>query len=482
MKKSLFTSEIRVGFKFAFYILMFLIPIKSGLAQSSPDRPSYIEMIEQIEQRYGARIGLELIRCRDWRSLYCHRENELMTPASVVKTISTGTALRLRGASFRFSTSVYYTGSISKGVLDGDLCVYGSADPSIGSKYIEDSERFFSEVTEAITALGIKRINGTMKLYSWHPEQGVHQSWMLEDISEPYGAGLYGINYADNALSVRVSNPKRRGGIAITDLTPSGIRWRNDLRTGKVNKISIRLNPTEAEVRLGGVLRRGASHSVRLANPIPGLALGYKLQAYLEKAGVEISGDMMLEQNPYSFEGTLLHTYYSPTLSKLSHITNLKSQNLYAEAIGSLTRNKKQASKGEAINSYWHERLGLSSSAINIVDGSGLSRMNQITPAALALVLSDLMGGFLPQDGALVETLPEVGLEGTVRNLSLPIGVTSYLKSGTMRGVSCYAGYLYFGNEWYILAYMTNGLPSARISRDLLHDLLDNIFLDASEY
>lgn len=446
-------------------------------AQEVYTQETYQSLIQEAEVKYNARIGIELLRCSDRQSLANHRGLELMTPASVVKTLSTGAALRERGWGYRFATKVYYTGKLSDNTLTGDLCIYGSADPSIGSKHIEAPNKLIEEVIDKLKSLSVERINGAICLYTGLREASVPPSWMLEDLNEPYGAGLYGLNYADNTLYLSASSPRQRGAVRLNEELPSGMRWRNNIRQGgKGGRIGITLSAGSPEITLSGSLPRGGQRSLRMSNPSPALTLGHRLWQAMSLNGIELVGGIRSFSSQDTPKGKHLHTYHSPTLAELCRITNYESHNLYAEGIASLLTEKRHQHKGEALTEYWQRQLSLPRHAIRLVDGSGLSRLNQITPRALALILLDLMGGFRPFDGMLVETLPEVGVEGTVRSLDLPYGLKSYLKSGTMRGVCCYTGYIFYRNEWYVLAYMSNGMPSARLSRDLLYTLLDSIF------
>ncbi|MDO4706870.1 MAG: D-alanyl-D-alanine carboxypeptidase/D-alanyl-D-alanine-endopeptidase [Porphyromonadaceae bacterium] len=453
-----------------------------AVAQSSEPKEeyrsiSYKALIQEAEVRYKARVGIELIRCRDGQSISRHREQELMTPASVVKMLSTGAALRERGGNYRFATKIYYTGSISGNTLEGDLNIYGSADPSIGSKHIEMPNKLINEIVYSLQTLGIQRIEGSICLYTGLPEESVPPSWMLEDLHEPYGAGLYGLNYADNTLSLSVSSPRQRGAIKLHEEQPTGIEWKSSLRqSGKGGRITIAHSSGSPQIILRGSLARGERRSLRMSNPSPALTLGHRLSQAMSLSGIELVGQIRSISTQERPRGKLLHTYFSPTLKELCRITNYESQNLYAEGIATLLTEHRHHDKGEALTEYWQRQLSLPQTAMQLRDGSGLSRLNQITPSALALILHNLMGGALPLDGIVVETLPEAGSEGTVRNLSLPYGLKSYLKSGTMRGVCCYAGYIFYQNEWYVLAYMSNGIPSARLSRELLYTLLYSIF------
>ena len=55
------------------------------------------------------------------------------TPASVQKLVTTAAALDRLGPEARFETAVVASGTITEGVLDGDLYLRGSGDPSFGT-------------------------------------------------------------------------------------------------------------------------------------------------------------------------------------------------------------------------------------------------------------------------------------------------------------------------------------------------------------
>ncbi|MDO4692039.1 MAG: D-alanyl-D-alanine carboxypeptidase/D-alanyl-D-alanine-endopeptidase [Porphyromonadaceae bacterium] len=466
--------------RYASLITLALLHLCSAVGQAT----SPLEVILQAEASSGGRIGLEVVRCRDWQPVYCHREDERMTPASLVKILSTGAALQQRGTTYRFATPIYTRGRIEQGTLDGDVIIYGQGDPSIASQYIpEDSLRLGLELANALSRIGVQHITGRLIIEAWRPNLGVHPSWMVEDIGAAYGAGLYGLNYADNALDLYVGTVrgKRKGQSArIVDWDrDSNIQWRNELRVGKRNTAMVLLTPTEPEARITGLIPRNTQRlNLRPANPDPATYAGKKLIRLLKQHGISIEKPVRVNYKPKTTKGELLHTYYSQPLDSLARITNHRSHNLFAEAIASLLRaDGSDISRGDALTNYWRSRLSLTDNSISLSDGSGLSRLNQITPSTLSRILIDLMGGFLPHDGALVESLPQLGLDGTVRSLMGADELTAYLKSGSMRGVQCYAGYIEHEGEWYILVYMANGFASNREARETLRQFLRLAFL-----
>ena len=109
------------------------------------------------------------------------------------------------------------------------------------------------------------------------------------------------------------------------------------------------------------------------------------------------------------------------------------------------------------------------------MDGSGLSPEGRVSSGALSLILSELW-----RDQALhkpfLASLPEAGAEGSVRRLSIPSEVTAYLKSGSMRGVRGYAGYLQHEDKWYSIVYMANGAINSAEAKATFTQLLTQLF------
>lgn len=438
-----------------------------------------MNIILEGEERLGGRVALSLTRISDGKTLYSHRPDQPMIPASVVKVLSTGAAMRVLGASYRFPTQVYMIGEVRGDTLDGALLLRGGIDPSVASRLIpRDTLRLSSELAMALRLQGVRYVRGGLHIDgSMERGLGPHPSWEAEDIGLSYGAGVYGFNYRDNYYDLYLRTSTRIGSNAeiVGRDSLGGITWINSLKAGTREHIDRYLIPMKPEVRLEGTLPRGrqAIH-LRVASPSPAHYAGQHLKAELEHRGIAIQGEVHTSYVGYELEGRLIHTYYSRRLDTLSIIANHRSNNLYAEAIAAAI--DPRLGGGPAVQSYWQRRLKLSPEAMYIVDGSGLSRANRMTATAMTHILIDLFGGLEPHDGALVGALPQVGLDGTVRRL-MPAGeLTAYLKSGTMRGVACYAGYIYHRGEWYTLTYLSNDMPSAAASRRVLTSFLRAVF------
>ena len=169
--------------------------------------------------------------------------------------------------------------------------------------------------------------------------------------------------------------------------------------------------------------------------------------------------------------------YTSLPADTLAKITNFRSSNIYAEGLAYALNSYEQRKTGQptVMRTYWRERLGLTPTEFYPMDGSGLSPEGRLSSGALSLILSELW-----RDQALhkpfLASLPEAGVEGTVRSLSIPGEVTAYLKSGSMRGVRGYAGYLLHEDKWYSIVYIANGAINSAEARATFTRLLTALF------
>ena len=98
---------------------------------------------------------------------------------------------------------------------------------------------------------------------------------------------------------------------------------------------------------------------------------------------------------------------------------------------------------------------------MTIADGSGLSRRNRVTARFMTDVLADKSG-----DPWYASFFPLAGEEGTLRNFLARTPLSGYvaMKTGSMSGIQCYAGYLLDENyvPTHTIVVILNSLPKGR--------------------
>lgn len=98
--------------------------------QSDPTVEKIVADYLQKLSTQGIKTDLQGVSIQsEWAELASHRSNIAASAASLTKIATTLATLETWGPDHRFETRIYNTGSIQKGVLQGDLIIQGSGDP-----------------------------------------------------------------------------------------------------------------------------------------------------------------------------------------------------------------------------------------------------------------------------------------------------------------------------------------------------------------
>ena len=427
----------------------------------------------------GASFSLIVKDIHNGETIFAYDTTRQMTPASVMKTVTTATALELLGEDFRFSTTLEYDGSIQNGILDGNVYIKGSGDPTLGSKHFAPHEKeFIQEWIEALKQAGIHKIHGAIIAdESIFDTEGLSMKCVHEDMGSDYGAGCYGLSIFDNQykLAIQTGKPGTRPLIKRTEPELMDIHFHNYLQTQEVASDSTYIvgAPFAKERYLYGVLPAnrkwiGLSGDI----PDPALFVAKYMARQIEHAGIMVKDGatchrILKERGQWkSVKRHQIITTYSPTLAEIVNVTNHVSHNLYADALIKTIGLRYVPKKGEVISSfnrgiqvlrsYWKEK-GLDLSNVWMYDGSGLAITNKLSTSFMADLLS-YMKTHSQHGDAFYESLPQPGIDGSVRNFlkgSVLQGKLR-LKSGSMSRVKGYAGYVTHNHKEYAIALFVN--------------------------
>ena len=457
-----------------YLIVIFITCIQSLTGQDlSPTGHSIAEM-----QQQGATVSCVMYNLNKGTTHYAFQPNLQVTPASALKLITTSTALELLGADYQFKTTLAYSGTIKNGILDGNLYIIGSGDPSLGSQHIGvKSEQFLKDWTVAIKRAGIHTVTGDIVSdASCFDGYGVSNKWLLEDVGNYYGAGAYGINLFDNAykLQLQTGGAGSKPRITATQPNMGELTFHNELISKNITKDSSYILgiPLANERYLHGVVPANKKrYTLKGDIPNPMQFMAKYTKRFLATQGVKVKGNakVIMHKSAYTVPQKslkMLCVIKSPSLKELIKITNYKSQNLYADAllkqIG-VAQNKHSNNKStsfdqgiQAVKQHWKNR-GIDTEACWMYDGSGLAVTNKISSQFMVEMLTQ-MHPQQSQDSTFYKSLPLVGVEGTVRNLLKTKNIQGELrlKSGSMSRVRAYAGYWTYNNQDYAIAFFIN--------------------------
>lgn len=445
-----------------------------------------IKQFSELPHMKGASFSIVAKDLSNGKIVYSFDADREMIPASVLKLVTTATALELLGDDYRYTTSLEYDGSISKGILNGNLYIKGSGDPTLGSahfaadrsKYTPDQNTFIPQWIAAIKKAGITQITGSVIAdESIFDTEGTSIKWLYEDMGSYYGAGCYGLSVFDNLYKLYVTSGNAGSKPKVIETVPAipEIRFHNYLKAAPVRTDSMYVvgAPYSYDRFLYGVVPANRERFLLRGDiPDPSLFLAQYTTEKLQANGITVKGEatssrLLQEENKWhTSERTTLANTYSPTLREIARIVNERSHNLFADALlktlGLQYTPKphevlSSAERGyKIVEAFWKEK-GLDISSLWMYDGSGLAVADKVTASFISNLLC-YMWKDSKQSEAFIASLPKAGQEGSVANFlkGTSLQGVSLLKSGGMSRVRSYAGYITKGNKPYTVAVFVN--------------------------
>jgi len=172
---------------------------------------------------------------------------------------------------------------------------------------------------------------------------------------------------------------------------------------------------------------------------------------------------------------TLLAEHLSPPLREVVALINKPSDNLITEitlkTLGKEVRGEGTTAAGVQVLREFLQSAGLEMGAVHIVDGSGLSRINGVSPENFVRLLEYMHRS--PHAEAFRESLPVYGVDGTLRNRlrGTPVQGNGYAKTGSLNRVSSLSGYLRTkSGRWLAFSIVMNAYNASGTDARALQD------------
>jgi D-alanyl-D-alanine carboxypeptidase/D-alanyl-D-alanine-endopeptidase (penicillin-binding protein 4) len=440
----------------------------------------------------GASVGVLITNLQSGEVISAYNPYKTLIPASIQKLLIAGATLEIIGPEHTFKTGLAYSGNIDQnGILHGDLIIIGGGDPALGSKRFSDHygdvvERFSAAVSKA----GVTKIEGNIigDASIFGPPQ-IPDTWIWEDIGNYYGSPAFGLNIFENTYHLTFSSGKPGELTKIISQEPElpGIEFRNFVSAANNNRdnayiFGSYLAPVR-EVR-GTIPANRNSFSIKGSIPNPPLQFAAMLTDNLSKKGILVNHapDVIWSEKDGRKSTTILETE-SPPLTEIVKELNMKSVNLYAEAL-LLHLVKKEGKKVsvddgcEVLSAFWASK-GMDTKGLFPEDASGLSRANGITPRQMAFLL-DYMKNKSPVSEPFLASLPVSGKSGSLASSFEEIEGKFSAKSGYMSRVLNYAGYLETagGKDLIVVLMVNNYTCSTAEMKKIWESYIQEIYLN----
>lgn len=414
-------------------------------------------------------------------SIYQRNASGLLHPASNMKLVTLAAAVDRLGWDFRFVTRIRSTTGIEPdGTLRGDLVVIGSGDPTIGRRH--NGQATLTQLAEQVWQRGVRRIEGrVIGDGSAFGGTSYGDGWQWDDLPLGYAAPVSALIYNENTAELLVAPGLSAGARATITRqdTAAVIDVVNQITTvasGTARRLSVERTLEDPRVTIRGEVPLGYApfkHYVAIADPPAYFARALRMA--LMARGIAVVGPA--RSSATDPPGRLADTgrgldvrHQSPPLREIAVTLMKVSQNLYSEAVfQALARSpagkSTPAETVAAVLSAW----GAESADVVAADGSGLSRYDLTSAAALDAVLSHMF--LSPQHREpWVASLPIAGVDGTLerRMKGTPAEGRVHAKTGSLAYVRTLSGYARTADDqWLQFVILANNFAGKVTTADV---------------
>ena len=402
--------------------------------------------------------------------LLSHLPDEPRNPASVMKLVTTWSALELLGPAYTWRTEVYFDGPFDGNTLRGNLGIKGHGDPFL---VVEE----FWNLLRGLRRLGLEKIEGDLVLDAGYFDI------LPEDPGAFDGQPYRTYNVGPSALLVNfkavqfffLADPVNNRVHVSTDPELDNLEIRNRLTladgpcTGYQGGISFGIDDADALSRVvldGAFPASCGSYSLSRTVLQHDTYLYGLFRALWSDLGGSLNG--RLAAGPVPDDAALVRTWESPPLADVIRSINKNSNNVMtrqlvltiAAALGELPGT--EIAGGERIAEFLRSRE-LHDGSLVLANGAGLSRDARVSAQMLVDILEAAAAG--PYAPEFMASLSIAGLDGTTRgrfDLDAGNGVM-HVKTGRLDHVSALAGYAHAGDgSTYALAILMNATDAHR--------------------
>jgi D-alanyl-D-alanine carboxypeptidase/D-alanyl-D-alanine-endopeptidase (penicillin-binding protein 4) len=474
-------------------LISLLIP---ALSQAGPLETIQTK-IAQFLKRPGVRSaqwGIQILDLASSEVLLEVNPDKTFLPASVLKVITTSTALEKLGPDFRYRTGVYTDGELEPdGTISRDLILVGRGDPNLTDPYGELLEKpALIELAEKLQAMGVKKIQGDIVGDdSYFDIQSYGKGWTARDLKSQYNAPVNALSINNNVfwVHVRPTTRKQRVSVSIAPHT-SYFRIKNSAVTGSARakrSISVRQIPGTKTIVVSGVLPSSSDHDQYILLQRPSETTAAMFKEELERRGIKVKGEVSTIHHGDVSDSVreswnLLSEHLSTPLVRAIQIINKHSQNLHAEmllrTLGAEFKNFGDNEAGLQVVKEFLIESGIDSEKIRLGDGCGLSRENLLTPRFQTSLLQFLLSK--PYFDLFLNTLAISGTDGTLRNRlsTAEVRGSIHAKTGTLNGVTTLSGYMttQAGRNLVFSIFANNVNATARVKKTI--DQICSLFVN----
>jgi serine-type D-Ala-D-Ala carboxypeptidase/endopeptidase (penicillin-binding protein 4) len=428
--------------KLLFIIIFFCtVSLSAKPDRSRQNIDSLRSSIDKIFHTAGTNvnIGMEVISLKTGEVLYEHNAKNLFVPASIIKLLTCAAAIDRLGSEYQFETKVLKDDA-------GNLYIIGSGDPSLTEHDLEElalqialkKEKSFEGDLIVDVSIFDSIVNGP----GWMWDEGDHY-W-----NSPIDALLVDHSCVDLWImpTTLKSSPEfyfRTGG----DYVNIENRALTLEDTGELEVIKSPLM-RENKIEIRGVLNPNTPPQLfRLPVVSPHLYTAHLFRQKLEKHGISIKGPTHIGKVPQ--EAAHLFSHFSQPLALIIRKSLKDSDNLTSNCLFKKLGQDYEGAQGtwqngsHAVRDFLTRKVGIQIKDLVMLDGSGESRYNLVSPHQMTqfLVWASKQFNLSPE---LLAGLPRNGCDGSNKSRLMEEAIRGKVraKPGSMTGISSLSGFI----------------------------------------
>ena len=461
--------------RFLLPFLLSLFLVISPLAYSANEQyAASIALILSKNAGNSEKLGIIVKSLTTGETIYEHNAHKMYIPASNEKIITSVSALSLLGPDYRFKTEFFSGGGISNGVLHGGLYIKGYGDPTL-------SEGHLGYIVFQLKQRGVREIKGKIVADDSYFGDGRYgKGWKAEWKNDFYSPAISALSFNYNIIDLKVYGGNT-GNRPSTSIEPrgSGIEVINNAITSSKKGGLITEWKNDNTIILRGTIRPRASVTLKIPVINPTLLTANIIKNAIEEAGIKVTGPVELGEVPRW--ANIIYTHYSSPLTEVVTEYNKNSVNIIGENLSKTMGAQFKGApgsweKGSLVISEFLNSTGIKN-GYNIVDGSGLSLLNRVSPETLTDVL-----GYAYRNKIIsadfIDSLPIAGVDGTLkkrfRNSEIQGRVKA--KTGYLKDVRALSGYVFTkSGDVLVFSILSNGFgwKTKEIQSNLLGQLVE---------
>lgn len=393
-----------------------------------------------------ASIGFAFYDLDSSKYIVDYNKEKVLSAASTQKLLTTAIALKNLGADYQFTSTIEYSGRIQEKTLRGDICIYPNKNPCLANKRFGNKvEDIVDEIDNFLKNKGIKFLGGVQIIDPTYETETLPRTWLWEDIGNYYGANPTGTILNENIIELHFKSGAVGTPVTLVKTIPEmpWLKFHNRVLSSKIKKdlAYVFSEPHSRYLTIEGTIPSNKNDfTVKASLPNPQKALAYQIYSKLEAKGYKLSGKYKVRKTTKK-QTQIIKTIKSASVINIINQTNKNSVNILAENLleNSYDYSGNKDGKLNWTKKYLKNTLNINTEGMIIQDGSGLSVFNALSAEQIVQVLTKMKKSKL-----FHESLPVAGESGTLKSFLINSWAKGNLhaKSGSMRGVRSYAGYV----------------------------------------